>query len=130
MTVHLRQISSTFPEFSIKKCLTFLISGIYVYVCTQLCLTLCDPMGCNLAGSFVHGIFQARVLEWGAILARILERVAISFSRRLSWPKNRTRISRFFTTEPPGQAPLGLWNQVYIRRLPCLYLSASQNLRK
>ena len=34
---------------------------------TQLCLTLRDPMGCSLPGSSVHGIFQARVLEWGAI---------------------------------------------------------------
>ena len=34
---------------------------------TQLCLTLSDPMDCSLPGSFVHGIFQARVLEWGAI---------------------------------------------------------------
>ena len=30
---------------------------------TQLCLTLCNPMDCNLPGSSVHGIFQARVLE-------------------------------------------------------------------
>jgi len=34
---------------------------------TQLCLTLSDPMDCSILGSFVHGIFQARVLEWGAI---------------------------------------------------------------
>ena len=33
----------------------------------QLCLTLRDPMDCSLPGSFIHGIFQARVLEWGAI---------------------------------------------------------------
>ena len=33
----------------------------------QLCLTLSDPMDCNLPGSSVHGIFQARVLELGAI---------------------------------------------------------------
>ena len=33
----------------------------------QLCLTLWDPMDCSLPGSSVHGIFQARVLEWGAI---------------------------------------------------------------
>ena len=32
----------------------------------QLCPTLCDPMDCSLPGSFIHGIFQARVLEWGA----------------------------------------------------------------
>ena len=34
---------------------------------TQSCLTLSDPMNCSLPGSSVHGIFQARVLEWGAI---------------------------------------------------------------
>ena len=34
---------------------------------TQSCLTLRDPMDCNLPGSSIHGIFQARVLEWGAI---------------------------------------------------------------
>ena len=45
---------------------------------TQLCQTLCNPMGCSLPGSFVHGIFQARILEW----------VAISFSRRSSRPRN------------------------------------------
>ena len=33
----------------------------------QLCPTLCDPMECSLPGSSVHGIFQARVLEWAAI---------------------------------------------------------------
>ena len=33
----------------------------------QLCPTLIDPMDCSLPGSSVHGIFQARVLEWGAI---------------------------------------------------------------
>ena len=38
---------------------------------TQLCSTLCDPMDGSLAGSSVHGILQARILEW----------VAISFSR-------------------------------------------------
>ena len=34
---------------------------------TQSCLTLGDPMDCSPPGSSVHGIFQARVLEWGAI---------------------------------------------------------------
>ena len=33
----------------------------------QSCLTLRDPMDCSLPGSSIHGIFQARVLEWGAI---------------------------------------------------------------
>ena len=34
---------------------------------TQSCPTLSDPMDCNLPGSSIHGIFQARVLEWDAI---------------------------------------------------------------
>ena len=34
---------------------------------TRSCLTLSDPMDCSLPGSSIHGIFQARVLEWGAI---------------------------------------------------------------
>ena len=45
--------------------------------------TLCDLMDCSLSGSSVHGIFQARVLEW----------VAISFSRRSSQPRNQTCVS-------------------------------------
>ena len=34
----------------------------------QSCLTLCDPMGCSPPGSSVHGILQARILEWVAVL--------------------------------------------------------------
>ena len=49
----------------------------------QSCPTLCDPMDCSIPGSSVHGIFQARVLEW----------VAISFSRGSSRPRDRTRVS-------------------------------------
>ena len=33
----------------------------------QSCLTICDPMDCSLPGSPIHGIFQARILEWVAI---------------------------------------------------------------
>ena len=37
----------------------------FFYVpCVQACLTLCNPMDCSLPGSSVHGIFQARILEW------------------------------------------------------------------
>ena len=49
----------------------------------QSCLTLCNPMDCSLPGSSVHGIFQARILEW----------VVISFSRGSSRPRDRTRVS-------------------------------------
>ena len=57
---------------------------------TQSCLTLWDPMDCSLLGSSVHGIFQARVLEW----------VAISVSRGSSRPKDRTQVSRIAGTLP------------------------------
>ena len=50
----------------------------------QLCPTLCSPMDCSLRGSSIHGIFQARVLEW----------VAISFSRGSSQPRDWTLVSR------------------------------------
>ena len=49
----------------------------------QSCPTLCNPMDCSLTGSSVHGIFQARVLE----------RVAISFSTGSSQPRDRTWVS-------------------------------------
>ena len=38
----------------------------------QSCLTLSDPMDCSLPGSSVHGIFQARVLEWSAIAFSVM----------------------------------------------------------
>ena len=75
--------------FSTKRSLITLLSFFtniisYRSEVAQLCPTLCDPMDCRLQGSSVHGIFQARVLQW----------VAISFSRRSSWPRDRTQVSR------------------------------------
>ena len=65
----------------------------------QLCLTLCDPMGCSPPGSSVPGILQARILEW----------VAISFSRESSQPRGQTWVSciagRFFTNWAIREAP-------------------------
>ena len=40
---------------------------------SQSCVALSDPMDCSLPGSSVHGILQARVLEWGAIAFSILD---------------------------------------------------------
>ena len=70
--------------------------------CALLCPTLCYPMDGRLPGSSVHRIFQTRILEW----------VAISFSRGSSWPRDWIRVSclvgRFFTAEllgkPSGKA--------------------------
>ena len=39
----------------------------HVYICAQSCLTLCNPMDCGSPGSPVHGVSQARILEWVAI---------------------------------------------------------------
>ena len=49
----------------------------------QSCLILCEPMDCSLPGYSVHGILQARILEW----------VAISSSKGSSWPRDWTRVS-------------------------------------
>ena len=58
---------------------------------------LCNPMDYSPPGSFVHGIFQARILEC----------VSMSYSRGSSQPRDWTHIfwiaGRFFTTEPPGK---------------------------
>ena len=59
---------------------------------TQSCLTLSNPMDCSLPGSSVHGIFQARVLEWGAIAFSIVWFRWILFcfwTRRDCWQRNR-----------------------------------------
>ena len=60
-------------------------------VVTQSCPTLSDPVDCSLPGSSVHGILQARILEW----------IAIPFSRGSSRPRNRT------------------WVSLIVGRLPC-----------
>ena len=75
-----------------------------LHVCAkslQLCLTLSDPVDCSPPGSSVHGILQARILEW----------VAMPSSRGSSQPKDPTRVSccsciagGFFTTEPLRKA--------------------------
>ena len=106
---------------------------------SKLYLTLCGPMDCSLPVSSIHGIFQARVLEW----------VASSSSRGSSRPKDWTCPSctagRFFTTEPPGIVNIdkaGLqsmrWEKVsnelgfelaglHVQRMNCIY-SLYQNL--
>ena len=87
---------------------------LWVHVCVyvsvaQLCLTLCDPMDCSPPGSSVHGVLQARILEW----------IAISFSRRAllqfraekpaSQPRDRTWVfciaGGFFTVWVTREAP-------------------------
>ena len=67
------------------------------YLVAKSCPTLCDPMDCSPPGSSVHGILQARILEW----------VAISFSRGSSWSKDWTHVScigrQILYHAPPGK---------------------------
>ena len=85
----------------------------YIYIqarclVAQQCLTPCDPMDYSPHVSSVHGISQARILEWGALLS----------SRGSSQPRDRTHTSPasvdgMFTTEPP-EKPMCVYISVYI----------------
>ena len=82
----------SFPDFSKTQTESRMVTVNYCWSdITQSCPTLCNPVDCSLPGSSDHGIFQARVLEW----------VAISFSRGSSQPRDRTQVfciaSRLFT---------------------------------
>ena len=79
-------LTSSFDGFNYMKSLK-------VKLLAQSCLILCDSMDCSPPGSSLHGILQARVLEW----------VAISFSKGSSWPRDRTPVSHI-----PGRR-FNLW---------------------
>ena len=88
-------------------------------VVTQLCLTLCDPMDCSLPGFTVHGLLQARILEW----------VATPFCRGSPQPRGRTGVScvagRFFTIWATRR-PTRMSTTSFLRKL-CLYFSSSRH---
>ena len=84
------------PGFSHRLSLNLSVWNgiIHVCICVHACSgmsALCDPMDYSPPGSTVHGILQARILEW----------FAISYSRESSWPRDQTLVSRiagsFFT---------------------------------
>ena len=90
----------------------------------KLCLTLCDPMDCSLPGSSVYGILQARILEW----------VAVPFSRGSSQLKDQTQVSciagGFFTSwatrkvfpiPAPGALSTALCSQGLALLLVCMH---------
>ena len=68
-----------------------------ILLVAQSCLTLCDPIDCSPPGSSVHGILQAKILEW----------IAISHSRVSSAPgidpTCPALAGGFFNTAPPGK---------------------------
>ena len=103
----------------------------------QSCLTLCEPVDCSLPGSSIHGILQARILEW----------VAISFSRGSSPPRDWTQIShiagRCFNLWVTREAPIYINNlywyiyiciymyiHIYVGVYICIYISEEFNFLK
>ena len=65
----------------------------------QLCPTLSDPMDCSLPGSSIHGIFQARVLEWGAIDYRTI--ALISHTSKVMLKILQARLQQYVNREIP-----------------------------
>ena len=66
--------------------------------------TLCDPMDCSPLGFTVHGILQARMLEW----------IAMASSKRSSWPRDQTRVSYVSHHWEVGSLPLSPPGKHYI----------------
>ena len=82
---------------------------VHMYICScclvaQSCLTVCDPMDCSPPGSYGHGVFQARILEWVTIFPPSSPECLLHY-----------RWILFFTTEPLGK-PIC----IYIKT--CLYI--------
>ena len=123
---HTHRVAMSFKKAHLdEKEKYWLIKLVKLLSCVRL---FCDPMDCSLPGSS-HGVFQARVLEW----------VAISFSRGSSPPRDRTRVSRivdrcftvwatvlnFLTDKMESRRPLRQTPQFYctsdfsIPLLPC-----------
>ena len=96
-------LTSATQQFSISC--TFFSSGQNIrHACMcakslQLCLTLCSPLDCSPPGSSVHGILQARILEW----------VAMPSSRGSSRPRDRTCVSDVSST---GRQVLYHWHHL------------------
>ena len=94
-----------------------LLCGLCVLCCAkslQSCLTLCDPMECSPPGSSVHGVLQARILEW----------VAMPPSRRSSWRGDWTCFSfvscfgrQFLPLVPPGEKEMATHSSILAYRI-------------
>ena len=108
-------IHSHFRMQIVSICANFLNVHVFAYVhinyiwcaCVrakllQSCPTLCDPMNCSPWGSSVHGIFQARILEW---VAAALHQ-GIFLIRDQIWVSYVSCIGRFFTTRATWESHL------------------------
>ena len=88
----------------------------FPFSCThaQLCPILCDPMDCSPPGFSVHGIFQAKILEW----------VAISYSSESSWPRDRIFVSGASSSPEPlalaGRSIPHHLGKLHVRMFVCM----------
>ena len=108
-----KKISAFISERDTQHTHSLLFNDPTLCVHTQSYLTLCDPMDCGPLGSSVHEISQARILEW----------VAISYSRGFSQPRDQpvspALAGGFFTTEPPGRPfSKSLWSWKLLGSFP------------
>ena len=79
----LDRVQQTMVCVPLSNCCLNCICGPYAVLNCFSCVWLCNPMDCSPPGSPVHGILQARILEW----------VAISFLRGSFWPRDQTHVS-------------------------------------
>ena len=98
-SVDMPNVQLNMEEFPLKEIQSLSEWFLHIKVSAhQSCLTLCDPTNCSPPVSSVHEILQARILEW----------VAIPFSRRSSRPRDQTEVScvagRFFTISTTREA--------------------------
>ena len=97
----------------------------------QLCLTLCDSMGCSPPGSSVHGILQARTLEWAAtsfsrLLSVITHKISTNYIN--DWMDSLMKIERETRIELEGRNGLGnnYWKYKKLRRVYGIWVSQAQ----
>ena len=75
------------------------VMGVYVCLIVQSCLTLCDPVDCSPPGSSVHGILQARILEWVAVPSLFRNQGSNPGIK----PRSCTLQADSLLSEPPGR---------------------------
>jgi len=105
-------IYSIYPLSDISMCVCVCVCEVKWKEVAQLCPTLCNSMDCSLRGFSIYGNFPGKILEW----------VAISFSRRSSRPSDWTQVSRIigrrFTVWATREVRVCVCMYVYIRGFP------------
>ena len=102
-----------------------------VLCCAQSCLILCDPMDCSPPSSSVHGILQARTLEWAATsVSRLLSVITHKISTNYinDWMDSLMKIERETRIELEGRNGLGnnYWKYKKLRRVYGIWVSQAQ----